>query len=155
MEKNRPSGVTIVAVLAIVSGIILIVGAVFTIYLVPSIITSQLTSNMSDLRSTNQLSPELSPTLTGTIINIVYIVSSAAIALGIAWFGLAWGLFTGKGWAWLISVILAIISVVFSIVSIMGANITSIPTLIISGIILYYMYRPQVKSYFGRVKISK
>ncbi|CAN5571013.1 hypothetical protein BH18THE1_BH18THE1_05630 [soil metagenome] len=155
MEKNRPSGVTIVAVLAIVSGIILIVGAVFTIYLVPSIITSQLSNDMSELTSTNQLSPEFSTTLTGAIINIVYIVSSAAIALGIAWFGLAWGLFTAKGWAWLITVILAIISVVFSIVSIMGANITSIPIIIISGIILYYMYRPQVKSYFGRVKISK
>jgi hypothetical protein len=155
MENNRPSGVTIVAVLAIVSGIILIVGAVFTIYLVPSIITSRISSEMSELSSTNQLSPELGPTLTGAIINLVYIVSSAAIALGIAWFGLAWGLFTAKGWAWLITVILAIISVVFSIVSIMGANITSIPTLIISGIILYYMYRPQVKSYFGRVKISK
>ena len=155
MEKNRPSGVTIVAVLAIVSGIILIVGAVFTIYLVPDIITSQLTLEMSNLTSTNQLSPEFGPTLTRAIINIVYIVSSAAIALGIAWFGLAWGLFTGKGWAWLITVILAIISVVFSIVAIMGAYITSIPTLIISGIILYYMYRPQVKSYFGRVKISK
>ncbi len=155
MEKNRPSGVTIVAVLAIVSGIILIVGAVFTIHLVPDIITSQLTIEMSNLTRTNQLSPEFGPTLTRAIINIVYIVSSAAIALGIAWFGLAWGLFTGKGWAWLITVILAIISVVFSIVAIMGAYITSIPTLIISGIILYYMYRPQVKSYFGRVKISK
>lgn len=155
MEKNCPSGVTIVAVLAIVSGIILIVGAVFTIYLVPDIITSQLTIEMSNLTSTNQLSPEFGPTLTRAIINIVYIVSSAAIALGIAWFGLAWSLFTGKGWAWLITVILAIISIVFSIVAIMGAYITSIPTLIISGIILYYMYRPQVKSYFGRVKISK
>ena len=94
MEKNRPSGVTIVAVLAIVSGIILIVGAVFTIYLVPGIITSQLTSDMSNLTSTNQLSPEFGPTLTRAIINIVYIVSSAAIALGCG-FGLAWG-FTGK-----------------------------------------------------------
>ena len=68
MEKNRPSGVTIVAVLAIVSGIILIVGAVFTIYLVPDIITSQLTSEMSNLTSTNQLSPEFGPTLTRAII---------------------------------------------------------------------------------------
>ena len=153
MEKNRPSGVTIVAVLAIVSGIILIVGAVFTIYLVPSIITSQLASNMSDLTSTNQLSPELGPTLTGTIINIVYIVSSAAIALGIAWFGLAWALFTSKSKTWLLTVILAIITLVFSIISI--GNIVNITTFIISGVILYYMYRPQVKSYFGRVTTPK
>jgi hypothetical protein len=64
-------------------------------------------------------------------------------------------LFTAKGWAWLITVILAIISVVFSIIGIGTASVTSIPTLIINGVILYYMFRPNIKSYFGRVTIPK
>jgi xanthine/uracil permease len=78
-----------------------------------------------------------------------------AIALGLAWFGLAWGLFTGKGWSWLITVIFAIITVVVSIIGVLSGSITSIPTLIINGVILYYMYRPHIKSYFGRVSIPK
>jgi uncharacterized membrane protein YjjP (DUF1212 family) len=62
-------------------------------------------------------------------------------------------LFTAKYWAWLITVILAIITIIFSILSI--GDIVNITTLIISGAILYYMYRPYVKSYFGRVTIPK
>jgi hypothetical protein len=31
----------------------------------------------------------------------------------------------------------------------------NIINIVISGIILYYLYRPAVKSFFGRVKITK
>ena len=154
MEKSLPSAIRIVTILAAANGIILLVVGVITLYFVPTIITSQL-GNFSNLTDANQLNPQIRSGITNTIISVIYILASVSVVLGAAWFGSAWGLFTAKGWAWLITVILAIISMVFSIVSIMGANITSIPTLIISGIILYYMYRPQVKSYFGRVKISK
>lgn len=152
MEKSRPPVIRIVTMLAIANGVILLVGGVVTIYFVPTIITSQL-SNMSNLSNTSQLNPEITSGLTSTIINVIYIIASISIALGIAWFGSAWWLYTAKYWAWLISVILAIITVIFSILSI--GNIVNIATLIISGIILYYMYRPYVKSYFGRVTIPK
>ena len=155
MEKNRPFGVTITAILAIINGIVLVVGGAVTIYLVPTIITSELTSNLSNLSDENQVNPQFAPALSSAIITIVNIVSSVAIALGLAWFGLAWGLFTGKHWAWLITVILAVISVVFSIIAIVSGSITNIFTLVVNGVILYYMYRPYVKSYFGRVSIPK
>jgi hypothetical protein len=73
--------------------------------------------------------------------------------LGGAWFCLAWSLYGSKQWAWLITVIVSIITIIFSILSI--GDIVNITTLIISGLILYYMYRPYVKSYFGRVTIPK
>ena len=153
MEKNRPFGVTITAILAIINGIVLVVGGAVTIYLVPTIITSELTSNLSNLSDENQVNPQFAPALSSAIITIVNIVSSVAIALGLAWFGLAWAFFTSKSRTWLLTVILAIITLVFSIISI--GNIVNITTLIISGVILYYMYRPQVKSYFGRVTTPK
>jgi hypothetical protein len=147
MEKRRPPGVTVVAILAIINGTILVVGGVVAMYFVPNIITSQMSDTLSNATDTNGF--------TSAIITIVYIVGSVTIALGLAWLGLAWGLFTGKGWAWLITVILAIISVVFSVIGIGTASVTSIPTLIINGVILYYMFRPNIKSYFGRVTIPK
>jgi hypothetical protein len=155
MEKRRPSGVTVVAILAIINGTILVVGGVVAIYFVPNIITSQINYTLSNATDVNGLNVEFGPAMTSAIITIVYIVGSVTIALGLAWFGLAWGLFTGKGWAWLITVILAIISVVFSVIGIGTASVTSIPTLIINGVILYYMFRPNIKSYFGRVTIPK
>ena len=152
MQKSRPSAVRIVTILAIANGIILLVGGVVTIYLVPTIITSEL-NKISNLTDASQPNLVASSTLTSAIISAVYTIASISISLGLAWFGLAWALFTSKSRTWLLTVILAIITLVFSIISI--GNIVNITTLIISGVILYYMYRPQVKSYFGRVTTSK
>ena len=94
--------------------------------------------------------------MTGAAAHAAMIGGGIAIALGIAWLVIAWGLFTAKGWAWIITVILAIISAIFSAIGIGGgAVIPHLIILIIDIVILYYMYRPNVKSYFGRVKIPK
>jgi hypothetical protein len=45
---------------------------------------------------------------------------------------------------------LSIISIVLNALSIAAGNISSIISIIISGIILYYLYRPHVKAYFGK-----
>jgi hypothetical protein len=152
MEKSLPSAIRIVTILAAANGIILLVVGVITLYFVPTIITSQL-GNFSNLTDANQLNPQIRSGITNTIISVIYILASVSVVLGAAWFGSAWGLFTAKYWAWLITVILAIITIIFSILSI--GDIVNIITLIISGAILYYMYRPYVKSYFGRVTIPK
>jgi hypothetical protein len=81
-------------------------------------------------------------------------VGFVLIAIGIAFLGIAWGLITGKGWAWIVTVILSIIAIITSTISIAGGHFGGIIHLIISGVILYYMYRPDVKSYFGRSKTS-
>lgn len=152
MLKSRPEAVTIAFLLAIINGIILLVVGLIAIYSVPSTITSEF-DTISNLTDTNELNQETRSMLMSTIINVVYAVAFVSVTLGLAWFGLAWGLFTSKIWAWLITVILAIITLLFSILSI--GSIVNITTLIISGVLLYYMYRPQVKSYFGRVSIPK
>ncbi len=152
MQKSRPEAVMIVFLLAIINGIILLVVGLIAIYSVPSTITTEF-DTISNLTDTNELNQETRSMLMSTIINVVYAVAFVSVALGLAWFGLAWGLFTSKIWAWLITVILAIITLLFSILSI--GSIVNITTLIISGVLLYYMYRPQVKSYFGRVSIPK
>jgi len=130
--RKRPLGVTIVAILMLINGIILIASGAF------GITTAEI------------LAGEMGNALTGGIVAI----SSVVIALGIASLIIAWGLITGKGWAWIITVILSIISIIMSIISIAAGSFGSIVSLIINGVILYYMYRPDVKSYFGRRSIS-
>ena len=93
--------------------------------------------------------------MTGMVATIAIIAGSVAICTGSCLVWISLGLLTGKGWAWMITVILSIISIVFGIVGIASGGAPSIISLIINGVILYYMYRPNVKSYFGRgVKIS-
>jgi hypothetical protein len=75
------------------------------------------------------------------------------IAIAIVSFVVAYGLLKGKGWAWTVTLILSIISIVFNAISIVataGANLGGIISIIISAVIIYYLYRPHVKAYFGK-----
>jgi len=155
--RTRPIGVTIIAILAIIDGIVLLTGGILAVTIVP-LISSGLNGALSDITVTNQQGQQVnvhSTSMNGIVATVAIVAGSIAIVLGIVWFVLAWGLLTGKGWAWIITLILAIVSVIFSIVGIVSGGAPSIISLIINGIILYYMYRPNVKSYFGRVKIPK
>ena len=155
--KARPIGVTIIAILAIIDGIVLLTGGILAVTIVP-LISSGLNGALSNITVTNQQGQQVnvhSTSMNGIVATVAIVAGSIAIVLGIVWFVLAWGLLTGKGWAWIITLILAIISVIFSIVGIASGGAPSIISLIINGVILYYMYRPNVKSYFGRVKIPK
>jgi hypothetical protein len=73
------------------------------------------------------------------------------VAIAIVSFVVAYGLLKGKGWAWTVSIILSIISIVWNVITLVtAANYGGIISIIISGIILYYLFRPHVKAYFGK-----
>ena len=110
-QKQRPLGVTIIAILMIISGIALI--------------------------------------STGAVLLVVGI-GVVPIVLGIASFVMAYGLWKGKGWAWTITLIISVISIISAIVSIAFGGYGAIINIIINAVIIYYLYRPNVKAYFGK-----
>ncbi len=63
-------------------------------------------------------------------------------------FGIAGALFSGRAWGRTIVIILAIISLVIGIVSIVSGEAAPIFSIILNGIILWYLRRPYVKEYF-------
>lgn len=83
MENRRPAALTTVTILSIINGIVLLVGGVASILIVPTIISSLVSNDLSNLTNTEDLSPQFETVLTNAIINVVYIVSSVAIALGL------------------------------------------------------------------------
>jgi len=78
----------------------------------------------------------------------VFLVVIGALALLVGW-----GLWTGKGWAWWLTVILQALNIVLSLASLALGELTTIVSLIIAAIILYYFFKPHVKAYFG-VKVG-
>ncbi len=117
-QKVRPTGVTILAILEIISGIAYFgAGSMF--------------ATMSGMMGID-------------VAAYAGAVSGGMIALGIASFIMAWGLLKGKSWAWTITLILTIIGLASNAVSF---NVIGI---IINAIVLYYLYRPHVKAYFGK-----
>lgn len=152
---SRPIGVTVVSILMIANAALLVGGGIFIILVIPGVINEQLASNQTNITIGSQTIGNVGKTATSLIHAIIIGVSTVSIALGVGAFVLALALLSGKGWSWMISVILAIISVIFSIVALASGGFTSIITLIINGAIAYYLYKPPIKAYFGRVKIPR
>lgn len=73
------------------------------------------------------------------------------VAIAIVSFVVAYGLLKGRGWAWTLAIVLSIISIVWNAITLAtAANFGGIISIITSGIILYYLFRPHVKEYFGK-----
>jgi len=159
LETNRPLGVTIIAILRIIGGIMLLLGGIGLVTIAPFV--GQL--NVNTTSSTTDNGVPVTPNGTGINLSnnptsflffaaFIGVIGSILIVLGIASFFVAWGLLKGKGWAWTVTIIITIISLVFNALSIVSENIGAIVGIIIDGVIIYYLYRPNVKSYFGRVR---
>ena len=157
METKRPVGVTIIAILAIIGGILLLFGGIAFVALAP--ILSQINTIEDNDSSNSSFSLNINGTDVTVPKNALFIfggflgiIGGALIVIGIAGFVVAWGLLTGKGWAWIVTIIVAIISITLNLIVVISGGLENIIGLIIYGIIIYYLYRPSVKSYFGRVK---
>jgi hypothetical protein len=137
VTQHRPTGITIIAILMIIGGLILIFTGITPLFLGPLI-----SIDISDYQI-SQL---------GLLITIGGLV---LVGLGIASFIVSWGLLKGKGWARTITLIISFIAIIFAIISLISSeDLIHIMEIIVYGIIIYYMFTKQVKLFFGKVKES-
>ena len=135
MTPHRPTGITIISVLMIIGGLILLFTGI-----TPLIIGPLISINISDYEI-SQL---------GLLITIGGLI---LVALGISSFIVSWGLLKGKRWARTITLIISFIAIIFAIISLVSSGeLTHVISIIIYGIIIYYMFTDKVKLFFGRVK---
>ena len=136
VTQHRPTGITIISVLMIIGGIILLFTGITPLFLGPLIsIESSSDYAISEL---------------GMLITIGGLV---LVGLGIASFIVSWGLLKGKRWARTITLIISIIAIIFAIISLASSgDLIHIISIIIYGIIIYYMFTDKVKLFFGKVK---
>ena len=143
-NTNRPLGVTIIAILIIIGGIALLIGGLLFIAFA-GILSSTENSSNNSIGIASLISIPLS--LGMVILGIIYLVVS-------------YGLLKGKGWAWIITIVVTIIGLIIQIISaiITGLVSSSIDAalashfigIIISGVIIFYLYTPNVRTYFRR-----
>jgi hypothetical protein len=68
------------------------------------------------------------------------------VVVGVIGLVLAWGLWTGRGWAWIIALIVFIIGVVTDLLSLP----TGIVGVVIDVIVLYLLSRPDTRRFCGK-----
>jgi hypothetical protein len=145
LEKHRPFGVTIIAILTIIGGMAFLATGITAVTVAP-FLSGTGTNNNNIL-----LAPGTSVAIPQTLlVGLSAGIGATLLALGIAYFVMAYGLLKGKGWAWTITVVLSCIGIALGFVSIVTGHIGSIFSVVVNGLILYYIYRPYVKSFFGK-----
>ena len=124
--KVRPSGITVLVVLEILAGLGLLLGG--AMFAVLASFSGGFGGMMGGVLGA----------LSGAI-GVIFVV------MGIITFFIAYGLWTGKGWARMFGLVIAGIGIILGILSLPSGIIS----IIIDGIIIYYLTRPHVVQFFS------
>src|SRR5712692_7948564 len=132
-KPPRPLGVTILAVLAILVGIFGLLAGVAII-------------GLSALISTSTLLAVGGGILSGLGLIIVGVV----VVFSLTWLAVGFGFLNGKGWAWSLGMIFSVLSILGAIAFTALGSYGSIVGVVLWGMMIYYLTRTRVKSFFGK-----
>ncbi len=124
----RPTGITIIAVLVILGGIV---------GLLVSLAVFALSAFVAGIGSTFLGS-------VGAIIGGIFLVFS------LLWLAVGVGFLHGKGWAWILGMIVVVLSLIGSVGALVISPVSAVGGLLWNGLLLYYLTRPRVKAFFGK-----
>ena len=131
MPYQRPTGVTILAVLQLIGGILSVLGGIGLLF----------------------AGATATPDGPGANSGVATVFGFGLIVSGTIGLIAGYGLFTLKGWGWLLAVIFSILNVLSSLWNLIQGNaiLSAIVGLVVSGLILYYLYTPTVKRAFDKL----
>jgi len=130
---SRPLGITLLAVLHILQAVLLLLGGIALMVL------------GALLRRGFFGMPRF-------MHGVVLVIGVVLLILCLLYLGLAWGLWTGKGWAWILSLILAVLGIIISLIALFRGRLGIIIVLILDAVIVYYLFTPNVRTFFGEYK---
>ena len=126
-SEGRPTGVAILAILEAFVGVYYLITG-FGEFVAAAVIRSLALSGITHDVMT------MIPRVLGTMLIIVGLLSIL----------LAWGIWTGKGWARMVALVFAIVAIILSLISLHFVG------LVIDVIIVYYLTRQNVKQFFTK-----
>ena len=164
-KMERPLGVTVIAILVVIGGIMSLFGGISLV-----IVGALLSTSFTDVSTTSPIIGSLFGVLSAAL-------GAVLLVVGVGYIIMSYGLLKGKGWAWTITIILTLIGIAINIISAITGGVSNISTInnmngdsnsfiygivgsvigiAISVAIIYYLYRPRVKLFFGKTssKIS-
>ncbi len=128
---SRPAGITILAVLEIIIGVIGLVASLAIIGL------SALASAL--------------PTIGSLVGTIGLVIGGVALFFSIIWLATGVGFLHGRGWAWTLGMIFSILSLLGAAAALaIGLLTDAIVGIFLWSLMLYYLTRNHVKIFFGK-----
>ncbi len=133
LRPPRPTGITIIAVLAILIGVLGILGGIAIV-------------GFSTLLSTSTLGSANAAFLTG----FGLILGGIVVIFSLIWLGVGVGLLHGKGWAWTLGMLFSVLSIIGAASLVAVGGYSGIVGVLVWGMMIYYLTRNRVKSFFGK-----
>jgi hypothetical protein len=139
--RIRPLGVTILAILEILGGLFELLLA-FGFFALAALI------NVADIRN------RIGTSVPDWVLNNAPVFFGALgvffLIMGILSLVLAWAFLKGKNWARLLAIIFLVLSIIGSVIGIIGGtSLVSVAiSILIPLIIVWYLFRPNVKQWF-------
>ena len=144
---NRPFGVTLLAILALIFGVVVTVAGILLVRdgvvsgaTVPAILSGKL-NGVKDIA-----------------------IGLALLLVGVLSVGFALGAFRGASWSWIFGIVGQLVNLVVSIVQLVigiaqgdvtNAIISNVLSIAVAIIILVYLNRPTAKAYFRRAQLVR
>ena len=130
MQKSpRPIGVTIIAVLAILAGVVGLIGGMA-------------------IATFSSLFASIGFGVGGLLATLGFVIAGVVIFFGFIWILTGWGFLNGKSWARTLGMIFSILSLLGTIVVAASGSIGGIVGVVILILMLYYLFTPPVKAFF-------
>ena len=124
----RPTGITIIAVLVILGGVIGLLAALA-------------------IFAASALFAGFGATLLGSA---GAIIGGIVLVFSLIWLAVGVGFLHGKGWAWILGMIVIVLSLIGSVGAVVIGQLGAVGGLLWNGLLLYYLTRPRVKAFFGK-----
>ena len=73
------------------------------------------------------------------------------ILLGALYLAIAYGVWKGRGWAWMLGVVVSIIALIFAVLGLTGGvTVSSIISVALPALVLFFFWQPDVTRWLGR-----
>ena len=137
-QTIRPIGVSVLAVLVALAGILALIGAI-----VLGVVAGTMTEFIESMII--EYGGAVIPDVSGFFQGMLLVIAAVAAVAGILALVDAYGLWVGAGWAWWLTIILSALGIIGGVLSLPGG----IVAIFIDVLIIYYFTRSFVKEFFG------
>ena len=135
---GRPMGATVISVIdGIIAVLALLAGVLF---MVGMSVVGGIAGSQSDTAGVG-----------GIFAGVGIVFGVIIILIGLLYLAIAYGVWKGRSWAWMLGMVVSIIAIVFGVLGLSGGiSVGSIISLALPIVVVYFLWQPDVKRWLGR-----
>jgi len=143
-QRQRPIGVTILAILEVLVGILALFGSLGMFAL------AALLNSADFMEQLNEMGQQIPQFLIDSGPMLFLILGVVLLVFAIVAFILAWGFLKGKKWAWWLGVIFSVLQIISGAFSLLTSGVSGILSIAIPILILVYLMMASTKAWFNQ-----